>query len=86
MGPDPIIKLLGFSVDLFENKEAAYTLADPTGSKNPIREVAEAITLCRDAKVLDSIIQNHQEGASQFVVYGSSHVDLWRPVLLQVLT
>lgn len=73
--------ILESPVDIFADEDTAYLLADPTNPKNPIRETAEAITRYRDAAVLEEIIKHHRAHIDQFVVYGSSHVDLWKAYL-----
>ncbi|MFT5179496.1 MAG: hypothetical protein ACI9GH_000022 [Candidatus Paceibacteria bacterium] len=62
----------------------SYLLADPTNKDNPIRDVAEFITITRDAYVIKKIKEKHSDRNAQFIVYGRSHVFVWEPILREL--
>jgi hypothetical protein len=61
--------------------QTAYTVSNPYGDTNPVKELQQFVVTQRDVQILKKIIEAHKNGVTQFALYGQSHCWIYSRVL-----
>jgi hypothetical protein len=63
------------------DREAFYSMVDPTQDNNQLNEIARSIGVFRNYRILDQIKEHWERGSNLFIVYGRAHAIMQEPVL-----